>query len=313
MKRRVREDRGSALAFVVVFMIVFLGVMALVIDWGSWFTEQRHLQAAADAATMAGAQDLPNTGVASSTATTYGATNVSGLDAWTPSFPNNYTIDVTLTKKSNAIFSKFLGINSMNVRAHARAVVGTPGDLYNVVPIAINRATACASDSTNCFNVNKTLTFDDSTTTSFSSSSWGLMDLSGSSTATTSCTGTVGASTQSGWITNTYPGRLSVNRWYGATNGQETSIRSAINAVIGKTLLIPVYDTAATTACQSPAKGGYHVIGWAAIVIDMAIPNSDWNPHQKTIRMHFVQYIAHNVDSTPGLSGFGVKVIALTQ
>ena len=53
--------------------------------------------------------------------------------------------------------------------------------------------------------------------------------------------------------------------------------------------------------------------GWAAIVIDMAIPNSDWNPHQKTIRMHFVQYIAHNVDSTPGLSGFGVKVIALTQ
>ena len=91
MKRRVREDRGSALAFVVVFMIVFLGVMALVIDWGSWFTEQRHLQAAADAATMAGAQDLPNTGVASSTATTYGATNVSGLDAWTPSFPDTIT------------------------------------------------------------------------------------------------------------------------------------------------------------------------------------------------------------------------------
>ena len=104
-----------------------------------------------------------------------------------------------------------------------------------------------------------------------------------------------------------------MNKWYGATNGQETAIRNAINSVIGKTLLIPVYDIADTTACQTPAKGGYHVIGWAAIVIDMAIPNADWNPHQKTLRMHFVQYIAHNVDSTPGLSGFGVKVIALIQ
>ena len=51
----------------------------------------------------------------------------------------------------------------------------------------------------------------------------------------------------------------------------------------------------------------------AAIVIDMAIPSPDWNPHQKTIKMHFVQYIAHNVESTPGFTGFGVKVINLTQ
>ena len=313
MKRRARDDRGAALAFVVVFMVVFLGVMALVIDWGSWFTEQRHLQAAADAATMAGAQDLPDTGTASSTATTYAANNVTGLNSWTPSFPNTYTIDVTLTKDSDAIFAKFLGIDSMNVNAHARAVVGTPGDLYNVVPIAINRAAACATDSTDCFDKNKTLTFDDATTTSFNASSWGLMDLSGSSATKTSCTGTVGESEKASWITDTYPGKLSVNRWYAATNGQETSIRNAINAVIGKTLLIPVYDMADTTACQSPAKGGYHVVGWAAIVIDMAIPNADWNPHQKTIRMHFTQYIAHNVDSTPGLTGFGVKVIALTE
>jgi hypothetical protein len=311
--RRLREDRGSAIAFFVVFFIVFLGVMALVIDWGSWFTEQRHVQASADAATMAGAQDLPDTGLAASTATGYAANNISGLESWAPAFPNNYTIDVTLMKKSKGIFSTYFGIGSMNVHAHARAVVGTPSELYNVVPIAINRATACAADSTSCFNASKTLTFDDSTTTSFSASSWGLIDVSGASDSKTSCTGSVGASTQAGWITNTYPGRLSVNKWYGATNGQETSIRNAINAVIGKTLLIPVYDIADTTACQTPAKGGYHVVGWAAFVIDMAIPNPDWNPHQKTIRGHFTQYIAHNVESTPGLSGFGVKVISLTQ
>ena len=310
MKQRARDDRGSALAFVVCFMVVFLGVMALVIDWGSWFTEQRHLQAAADAATMAGAQDLPNTGTASATATTYAADHVSGLDTWTPSFPNTYTIDVTLTKKSKAFFAKFLGINSMNVRAHARAVVGTPGELYNVVPIGVKQSAVCVAGSTGCFNTAKTLTFDDTTTSSFSSSTWGLIDLSGSSTASDTCTGNVGQSEQSTWVANGYSGRLSVGRYYGASTGQRTALQTAFNTMIGKVLLIPVFDTSASPWCKT---GGFHVIGWAAWVIDQVIPNADWNPHVKKLHGHFTEYIAHNVDSTPGLTGFGVKVISLTQ
>ena len=55
------------------------------------------------------------------------------------------------------------------------------------------------------------------------------------------------------------------------------------------------------------------MVGWAAFVIDQLIPNSEWNPHVKTLHGHFEQYIAHNVDSTPGLTGFGVKVISLLQ
>ena len=35
---------------------------ALVIDGGSWFRAQRHLQTSADAAALAGAQDLPFAG-----------------------------------------------------------------------------------------------------------------------------------------------------------------------------------------------------------------------------------------------------------
>jgi hypothetical protein len=48
-------------------------------------------------------------------------------------------------------------------------------------------------------------------------------------------------------------------------------------------------------------------------VIDQTIPNSDWSPHVKILHGHFTQYIVHNVVSTPGITGYGVKVINLIQ
>jgi hypothetical protein len=170
---------------------------------------------------------------------------------------------------------------------------------------------ACATGSTGCFGVSKTLTFDDTTTATFGSSTWGLLDLSGSATTSTACTGKVGESQQASWISNGYPGLLAINKYYGATTGQRTSIRNALNTRIGQVLLVPVFDLSAQAWCTA---GGFHVIGWAAWVIDTAIPNSEWNPHLKILHGHFVDYIDHDVDSVPGTGGgFGVKVIKLSQ
>ena len=58
---RLRHESGQAIVFVIAIMTVLIGIGALVIDGGSWFRTQRHLQTAADAAALAGAQDLPNT------------------------------------------------------------------------------------------------------------------------------------------------------------------------------------------------------------------------------------------------------------
>jgi Flp pilus assembly protein TadG len=310
--KRVADDRGSVIVMVVLLLTALLAISALAVDVGSWYTAKRKLQATADAAVLAGAQDLPDTGAASSSATTYANANNSGLDSWTPTFPDSATIDVSLAKSTPAIFSKLVGINAKTVHAHARAQVGTPGSLKNVAPMAVKSSAACTSASSGCFGTSKTLTFDDSTTTAFgSNSTFGLIDLSGSASTSTSCSGNVGQSSQSDWVTSGYPGLLSVNRYYGATTGQRTAIQNALNSVIGKVLLFPVFDTANSSWCGSP--GGFHVIGWAAFVIDQSIPNSQWNPHLKTLHGHFVQYIAHDVESTPGVPGFGVKVISLIQ
>ena len=64
--------------FVIAILTVLIGIGALVIDGGSWFRTQRHLQTSADAAALAGAQDLPNAGLAQSTAIDYAQTELHG-------------------------------------------------------------------------------------------------------------------------------------------------------------------------------------------------------------------------------------------
>ena len=55
----VRSERGQAAVLTVVFIAGLLGALAMVLDVGSWFRAQRATQSAADAAALAGAQELP--------------------------------------------------------------------------------------------------------------------------------------------------------------------------------------------------------------------------------------------------------------
>ena len=53
------SDRGQATVLTLVFLVVLLGMAALVLDIGSWYRADRATQSAADAAALAGAQALP--------------------------------------------------------------------------------------------------------------------------------------------------------------------------------------------------------------------------------------------------------------
>ena len=81
---RLRSEAGQAAVLSVVFMAALLGAVALVLDVGSWFRAQRATQSAADAAALAGAQELPeSTGLASAIATQYLTANGGGDGAIT--------------------------------------------------------------------------------------------------------------------------------------------------------------------------------------------------------------------------------------
>src|SRR6478736_1151605 len=72
---RLSDERGQVIVFVVIAFVVLTAMVGVVIDVGYAYRTQRNLQATADAAALAGAQQLPDPVSATSVATQYGASS----------------------------------------------------------------------------------------------------------------------------------------------------------------------------------------------------------------------------------------------
>jgi hypothetical protein len=311
MRRRLRDDRGTAVVMFVLLFTALVAFGALAYDFGSWYRAQRNLQSAADAAALAAAQDLPNTATASTTATNYATNNVSGstaLKSWTPTFPTTSTIDIRLERHVPGTFAKLVGVTGLDVGAHSRAQVGSPGSMKNLAAIVVNQNLACRTDAANCFGPDHTKELDFDGTPGAGAGA-GLVDLKGHNISSTACTANTNTTEMQNWIINGFGGFLPVNHWYASPPGVKNGVQTALNQVIGRVLLYPVFDTGSQTACAG--AGGFHIIGWAAFVITSITSWNNGSGHK--LNGYFVQYIAHDVELTPGVPGFGVKVIKLTQ
>jgi hypothetical protein len=304
---RIRCDSGQAFVFVAFSLTVLVGMAALVIDGGSWYRAQRHLQTAADAAALAGAQELPTKpSTATTVAIDYGTVrNGSGLDALSvsPTIPRSDTIHVSATAKAPGIFARVISaaFNEVNLGAEAEAQVFAPLSLKNVAPIAVYKDMACIVSSPSCFGQPVTLTFDEDAEFDPTKSKFGLLDLDRD--------GSAGAGDMKKWLEDGYPDYLSINTDYPPANGEKNGIKQELEDAADekRVLLFPVYDSA-------NASTGYHVIGWAAFVIDDVV---EWTGHEHELTGHFVTFIATDLAaggtiSDPDLD-FGVHVITLTH
>ena len=86
----------------------------------------------------------------------------------------------------------------------------------------------------------------------------------------------------------------------------QTGVR--IRAGTGQPLFFPVWDQ------YSGSGPAYHVIGWAAFVIDAG--GVDWGSQTRQLTGHFVTFTATDLASGGTIGGatdFGVHVITLTQ
>jgi Flp pilus assembly protein TadG len=316
---RLNDDGGQAIVFVVALLAVLVGLGALVVDVGSWLQTQRHLQTAADAAALAGVQNLPaDTSGAQSIAVSYAQTNYTGLAAPTVTFPStpapcgvNSCVDVAAQTTSPGILARIYGsvFNNVTVRAHARAAVTVPGEMKNVAPVAVKNTAACAATSPTCFGQTVTVTFDES---NVSSSTIGLINLTCHSTVSNACGSSagIGGSQLKDWIESGYADALPSGQWYGVKTGETVGpIKQGFQDRIGVPLFFPVFDTVANDG----PNYYFHIIGWAAFVIDNVV---DWGPHGRTLQGHFVKYTTSDLPAgqpiTPG-NDFGVHVISLVQ
>jgi hypothetical protein len=120
---------------VAILLPVIIGTTGLVIDVGSWYETQAQLQNAADAAALAGAQDLPNSPSSATTAAqALAADNVSGATVTpvTPYDGNSSEIQVTVSKPGTVTFASIFGISGPTITASAvaEATQGTGTFIY---------------------------------------------------------------------------------------------------------------------------------------------------------------------------------------
>jgi hypothetical protein len=301
---RIRCDSGQAFVFVAFVLMTLVGMAALVIDGGSWYRAQRHLQTAADAAALAGAQELPTKpSTATGVALEYAQRNYAGIPAPTVTFPDTATIDVSATATAPGIFARIYGaaFDEVDISARAQARVSAPLELKNVAPIAVYKEEACIVSDPSCFGEPKTLSFDEDDPFDPTKSKFGLLDLDRD--------GHVGADDIKDWIEDGYQDYLPVDTDYPPGTGEKNGIKKALEDAADeeRVLMFPVFDSAS-------ASTGYHVIGWAAFVIDEVVK---WTGNEHELTGHFVTFIATDLAGggtipDPDLD-FGVHVITLTH
>jgi Flp pilus assembly protein TadG len=304
---QMRGESGQAIVFVVVAMSALTLMAALVIDGGSWFRTQRQVQTAADAAALAGAQDIPNQTAAQTMAIDYAGRNFSGIAAPAVTFPSAGEIDVVAEKPVSGMILPALNATA---RAHARAQVSVPLEMKNVAPVAVKSTVACAVTNPGCYGQTLTLSFDES---QVSSSTIGLINLACHSTASTACGSSagIGGSQLKDWIESGYPDALPANQWYGVKTGETVGpVKQGFTNRVGIPLFFPVFDE----VTNSGSDYFFHIIGWAAFVIDPG--GITWGPQGRSLTGHFTTYTATDLAAggpIDGATDFGVHVITLTQ
>lgn len=125
LMKLIKNEDGSTLVLVALLMVVLLGFAALVVDVGNLYLTKTQLQNAADAAALAGAQELPTASTAKSTAIYFTGQNGVQASETKPNTPYNYDktkIEVVCTRTVHNYFAGVLGAKFATTDVSARAV-----------------------------------------------------------------------------------------------------------------------------------------------------------------------------------------------
>ncbi len=302
----IDSERGQAVVFSVIAMVILLGMAALVMDVGAWFETKRRLQGAADAAALAGAQALPDdAGTAGELALSYADRNGGGvlgadISITSTNMPND-TITVSAKKVGPGFFSRVLGIDSVDIGAHATAITGVPAQALHVAPMVVY----CDHPLIHNCNGSNLPTFDVETSLDYNAlgapGAFGMLNLDGGN-------GTVGSSKEGQWILTGFDKYLPLG-YYKSDPGAKFSsqnIRSALTNRLDTVLLFPVYKTLSGTGQNAQ----YLIIGWIGLMLQSYTVHGN----NATLNGYFTTYIAsgilaeHGAGSTPD---FGIRSIQL--
>jgi Putative Flp pilus-assembly TadE/G-like len=306
-----KSESGQAIVLMTLSLVVILGMAALVLDVGNWFHTKRRLQGTADAAALAGAQELPDDPSAAQTmAMSYANQNggdVAGANIVVSStvLPND-TISVRARKTDPGFFSNIFGIASADIDARAKARVGPPAQAKYVAPMVVycghDLIQNCDGNHVPTFNVQTTMDFDKMG----APGAFGMLNLDGGN-------GAVGAKEEADWILKGFDKYLGLGLYRSDPGAkfESSNVGDALDARIGTVLLFPVFKTLTGTGQNAE----YDIIGWIGFHLD------SWKVHGHTAQLkgYFTEYIAQGILASSGggptgpSSTWGVKSIQLIE
>ena len=251
-----RSDRGQATVLTLVFLVVLLGMAALVLDIGSWYRADRATQSTADAAALAGAQALPSsTTNANTLSLQYVTKNGGGSPSVTFStkYVTNDTVKVNVTKPAQGVFTKLFGVRTVTVGSHASARASLMDQAKYVAPIGVNILNPKLKGTTTCPCFGSTNLTVLPLGKTGAPGAFDLLNIDSSH-------GGTGPSILADWILHGYDGYLSLGDYFSDAGAKWNSsqVQDALNARDNTELLFPVYDTIK----GSGAGAQYHVIAW---------------------------------------------------
>ena len=141
-----RED-GQSIVTVALMSMFILAILGVAADTGYVWLQRRNLQNSADAAALAGAQELPGPattgGPADLAARDYAARNLTNLASTTVTFPDQLpdtratSVKVVVHKDSQSLFGIGLGFGAKDISAKATARIASFNVIRCVVPLAV--------------------------------------------------------------------------------------------------------------------------------------------------------------------------------
>lgn len=139
MLQYLRGKKGSVIVIVALGVTAMMGFGALVVDVGNLYLNKTRLTNMADAAALAGVQDLPsNSQLALSNAYSYAAQNGMNSDVVGVSVSNNNTvITVTAVRKVPLFLARIFKLTSSDVTAEAAASISSISGASGIVPFGI--------------------------------------------------------------------------------------------------------------------------------------------------------------------------------
>src|SRR3954447_4598774 len=167
------DEHGQAVVFVMVFLVVVIALVGFVIDVGHAYQAQRSLQGAADAAALAGAQELPDPAAAQQLAQQYGssaagknkisdvAVTEQGTTSCNATIPGCAPVNlVSVHEKATGptYFAKIIGVNSFSLNVHAAACSPCGSKPVDIVLVLDRTGSMCQTSSgatdPNCTDLN---------------------------------------------------------------------------------------------------------------------------------------------------------------